>query len=224
MMFSKNLESGVNSEVGMKTPEIGGNVEKNIPTNAELRKSVADYFKKLAELSEKNLTDSQTPEYTNPDGEKPAEQEFSDLSSMKKELGKTYSEIKENKPLNSPNIAKWFDGGGKISITEIDGKQVWKYTDAEGKSVQYIDGYIKFPPEAKNPTIADINIGKFTGDRNKDKQLYLEKLEEEYGLTDIPDGYSLHHDTENGVMQLIKDDYHKRFTHAGGYSMFKEDL
>ena len=51
-----------------------------------------------------------------------------------------------------------------------------------------------------------------------------EKLEEEYGLTDIPDGYSLHHDTENGVMQLIKDDYHKKFTHAGGYSIFKEDL
>lgn len=149
--------------------------------------------------------------------------EYSDLNSMKRELGKTYSEIKEDKPPNSPNIAKWFENGGSIRVEEIDGKQVWTYTDSEGRSVQYIDGKVKFPPEAKHPVIGDISIGEFTGDRNKDKQLYLEKLEEEYGLTEIPDGYALHHDTENGVLQLVRTDYHKEFTHAGGHSMYKED-
>lgn len=149
--------------------------------------------------------------------------EYSDLNSMKRDLGKTYSEIKEEKPQNSPNISKWFQNGGTIRIEKVDGKSVWTYTDSEGRSVQYIDGKVKFPPEAKHPIIEDISIGEFTGDRNKDKQLYLKKLEEEYGLTEVPDGYALHHDTENGVMQLVRIDYHKEFTHAGGHSMYKED-
>lgn len=148
--------------------------------------------------------------------------EFNNLQGMKECLGKNYSEIKEDKPPNSPDIAKWFENGGTVSIEQIDSKSVWTYTDAKGKSVQYIDGKVKFPPEAKHPIIEDISIGEFTGDRNTDKKLYLEKLEEEYGLTDIPDGYVLHHDTENGMLQLIKEDYHKEFTHAGGYSMYKE--
>lgn len=169
-------------------------------------------------------TDDQTdgkPKNINDVGNPPAE--FSDLNSMKKELGKTYSEIKEDKPLNSPNISKWFESGGTIRVEKNDGKQAWTYTDSEGKSVQYIDGKVKFPPEAKHPIIEDISIGEFTGDRNKDKSMYLKKLEEEYGLTEKPDGYALHHDVENGVMQLVRDDYHKEFTHAGGHSMYKED-
>lgn len=148
--------------------------------------------------------------------------EFNNLQGMKECLGKNYSEIKENKPPNSPDIAKWFENGGTVRIEQIDSKSVWTYTDAKGRSVQYIDGKVKFPPEAKHSIIEDISIGEFTGDRNTDKKLYLEKLEEEYGLTDIPDGYVLHHDTENGILQLIKEDYHKEFTHAGGYSMYKE--
>lgn len=211
MMFGKGLESGVKSEVTINKSEVGGNIENNIPTNAEFKKKVFDALMKGLETEKDNLSGSE------------ALKEFSDLSTMKNELGKTNAEIKEIKPLNSPDIEKWFNDGGKISITEKDGKLIFKYTDAEGKSVEYVDGNIKFPPEAKHPVIEDINIGKFTGDRYKDKQIFLEKLEEEYGLTDIPDGYSLHHDTENGVMQLIKDDYHKEFTHAGGYSKYKED-
>lgn len=147
---------------------------------------------------------------------------YTDLNSMKNDLGKTYGEIKENKPPNSPNIAKWFENGGAIKIEEVDGKQVWTYIDNVGREVKYVDGYPVFPPEAKHPVIDDIDIGKFTGDRNEDKRLYLEKLEEQYGLTEIPDGYALHHDSKNGNMQLIKTDWHKEFTHAGGHSLFKE--
>ena len=85
-----------------------------------------------------------------------------------------------------------------------------------------IDGYPVFPPEAKHSVIEDISIESFTGDRNEDKRLYLEKLEERYGLTEIPEGYELHHDSKNGNMQLIKKEWHKEFTHAGGHSLFKE--
>lgn len=147
---------------------------------------------------------------------------FNNLSSIKEELGKTYGEIKENKPLNSPNIAKWFENGGSIRIEELEGKSVWTYIDGAGREVSYIDGYPSFPPEAKHSIIGDIDIGSFTGDRNEDKKLYLKKLEEQYGLTEIPERYDLHHDPKNGIMQLIKSDWHKEFTHAGGHSLFKE--
>lgn len=147
---------------------------------------------------------------------------FSDLDTMKNELGKTYGEIKEDKPMNSPDIAKWLDNGGKIAIWETDEGTVWLYIDNVGREVPYINGYPVFPPEAKHPVVQDISIDKFTGDRNEDKHLYLEKLEEQYGLTEIPDGYALHHDSKNGNMQLVKIDWHSEFTHAGGHSLFKE--
>ena len=141
---------------------------------------------------------------------------------MKVYKGGISREIKENKPPNSPNIAKWFDNGGFIRIEDVDGKQVWSYIDAEGRAVKYVDGHPVFPPEAKHPTVGDINIGKFTGDRGLDEKLYRKKLEEQYGLTSIPDGYTLHHDVKNGNMQLVKSDWHKEFTHIGGHSLFKE--
>ena len=148
---------------------------------------------------------------------------FSDLSGMKEKLGESYKEIKESKPKNSPNVVKWFESGGKIAVSEQDGKRVWTYINSEGIAVKYIDGYPVFPPETKHPDIGDISIGVFTGDRKEDRKLYLEILEDEYGLTEIPDGYVLHHDSQNGTMQLVKEEYHKEFTHAGGHSKFRED-
>lgn len=133
-----------------------------------------------------------------------------------------YKEIKALKPQNSPNISKWFEQGGSIRIEKQDGKEIFTYRDKEKNEVSYVNGEVRFPPEAKHPVIPDINIEKFTGDRNEDKRIYLEKLKEMYGLTEIPEGYVLHHDCENGNLQLIKEDYHKKFTHAGGHSKFKE--
>lgn len=147
---------------------------------------------------------------------------YSDLESMKQNLNMTYGEIKANKPLNSPNIAKWFNNGGSLKVEQIEDKPVWTYIDKNWKEISYVDGYPVFPLESKHPVIADIDIGKFTGDRNEDKKLYLKKLEEQYGLMEIPDGYFLHHDVKDGNMQLVKEEWHKEFTHKGGYSIFKE--
>lgn len=145
--------------------------------------------------------------------------EYHDLYTMKRDFGKGYN---DQKPPRSPDIEKWFNNGGIIKIEEKDGKQSWTYIDSEKREVSYVDGYPVFPPEAKHPVIGDINIGKFTGDKNIDKKLYKEKLLELYGLIDIPDGYDLHHDSENGNMQLIKSDWHRKFPHIGGHYKFKE--
>ena len=179
--------------------------------------------KKTLETRKENVKAALDGKKENTDvSDKKASTVFNNLDAMKEGTKKNYSELKEDKPPNSPNIAKWFEKGGTIKIEPVDGKTVWTYTDAERRSVQYIDGKVKFSPEAKHSVIDDLSIGEFTGDRTKDKELYLQKHEEEYGLTEIPDGYVLHHDTENGVMQLVKEDYHKEFTHAGGHSMYKE--
>jgi len=148
---------------------------------------------------------------------------FSDLNTMKNQTDMSYKEIKAWKPDNSPNIAKWFDAGGTIDIIERDGKTVWNYTNPEGITVSYIDGYPVFPPETKHPYIGDIDIGHFTGNREADKKIYCELLKTEYGLTKIPEGYVLHHDSKDGIMQLVKTEYHEEFTHAGGHSKFKGD-
>lgn len=42
--------------------------------------------------------------------------------------------------------------------------------------------------------------------------------------TEVPDGYALHHDTKNGNLQLVKTDWHKTFTYAGGHSLFKDGV
>ena len=153
----------------------------------------------------------------------PTDNTYTDLNTMKIELRKTYKEIKKDKPLNSPNLVKWLENGGKIKIDEIDKKQVWTYIDKINREVPYVNGGPIFPLEAKHKTIKDINIKTFTGDRNEDKKIYLKELEEQYSLTEIPDGYVLHHDAHNnGNMQLIKADWHKEFTHMGGHSRFKE--
>lgn len=125
----------------------------------------------------------------------------------------------QNKPKNSPNINNWLNNGG--TVTTNPSGNIWTYTDTSGKSVQYINDRVIFPAEAKHPVIKDISIGSFTGDRNLDKRLYLEQLKKLYGLNSIPDGYVVHHDTTDGVLQLVKEDYHKEFLHRGGHSLHK---
>jgi len=129
--------------------------------------------------------------------------------------------VTENKPKYSPDIKKWFDKGGSIEIQNVDGKQIWAYTSSAGDSVPYIDGYIKFPDEYLNPTIKAVDIGEFTGDRSKDIDKMMDILEENYGITEIPEGYIVHHDIENGILQLVDENIHKEFTHIGGYSIYK---
>jgi hypothetical protein len=142
---------------------------------------------------------------------------FSTFDAMVEKL----REIKGTKPPNSPNVSKWYQDGGKIAIDESMDKPVWKYIDAEGRAVEYINGYPEFPKEALHPDIGDIDIGKFTGDRELDKSLFKQQLFEQYGLTEIPAGYRVHHTAENGILQLVKADWHSKFTHQGGFSLYK---
>ena len=143
---------------------------------------------------------------------------FSNWDHMKDAYkGKVTKFLKENKPKGSPIPKNWFEKGGTLEIETLDdGSQIWKYTSAKGDTVPYINQQVKFPKQYMFPDedIAEFSIGKFTGYRELDKKAALEFLRSE-GYDEIPDGYVLHHDYENGKMQLIEE-IHRIFTHYGG--------
>ena len=144
---------------------------------------------------------------------------FSNWDDMKDAYkGKVTKFLKGNKPKGSPIPKNWFEKGGTLEIETLDdGSQIWKYTSAKGDTVPYINQQVKFPKQYMFPDedIAEFSIGKFTGDRELDKKAALEFLRSE-GYDEIPDGYVLHHDYENGKMQLIEEEIHRIFTHYGG--------
>ena len=164
--------------------------------------------------------------------EKPIEvKDYNNWEKLKLDNPKNVTDfVKENKPLGSPDIKKWFKKGGSIKIeTYKNGDQVWIYTNAKGTSVPYVPKIIKgklrkvieFPEEFMykgNKRLATVNIGKFTGDRALDKQLAIKEFAKR-GI-DIPKGYEIHHTCENGVLQLIKKEIHNDFAHYGGCLLY----
>ena len=48
----------------------------------------------------------------------------------------------------------------------------------------------------------------------------LQILDKVYNIAGgIPEGYIPHHDVNNGIIQLIREDIHSQFTHIGGHSL-----
>ena len=118
--------------------------------------------------------------------------------------------IRKNKPLNSPDIDKWYKKGGKISIDE---NGVWIYHDWEGHKVSYHNGY----PDFKDAGLVrqEASIGPFA-DRNKDF-----KKAKEMGYEKNADGTWHHH--EDGItLQEVETILHDRFRHRGGISKLKK--
>lgn len=148
-------------------------------------------------------------------------QEFSDWESMKEYFkGKVTNFKKECKPKYSRDINKWFAEGGTIKIDINNGHMTWTYTNSVGDSVPYIDGYIQFPEEYFYPGIKNIDIESFSGDRGIDNNKIIEILDKVYNISGgIPEGYTPHHDVTDGIIQLIKEEIHKQFTHIGGHSL-----
>jgi len=153
---------------------------------------------------------------------------FKSWDELKSEHYRTVTNyVKNHKPKGSPDIKKWFESGGTIKIETFDnGIETWTYIKA-GKEVPYvpqvIDGKIfnvvKFPNEFKHPDsrLAQFQLEDFTGNRYRDKKNALDYIEGLGFEREIPDGYILHHDVENGVFQLIEKDAHNTYRHYGGH-------
>ncbi|MCR5228151.1 MAG: DUF6531 domain-containing protein [Eubacterium sp.] len=149
---------------------------------------------------------------------------FDDWEDMKNSFKGTITKyLKDNKPKGSPVPKKWFEKGGSLEIKEENGSKIWKYTSSKGDTVSYIDNEIHFSENYlfKDKNIAEFSIGSFSN-RADDKKAAIEYIKD-FGYDDIPDGYVLHHDYENGKLQLVEEEVHKTFTHYGGNYYNTED-
>ena len=166
--------------------------------------------------------------------EKPIEvKDYNSWEQMKLDNPRSVTKfVKNNKPLGSPDIKKWFKKGGSIKIeTYKNGDQVWTYTNADGISVPYVPKIIneelkkviEFPEEVMfegNKKLATVYIKNFTGNRILDRKLAIEAFKEQ-GIEDF-EGYIIHHGNGDGIFHLIKESIHKEFSHYGGYYYHKK--
>ena len=120
------------------------------------------------------------------------------------------------KPLNSPDPAKWLDKGGTV-WNELDG--TWVYQNAAGTTVRYPNGYPDFGPF----TVQQVDVPDLKGNHSHG-------LNGDFGKADAmaPNGAADYasntwHHHENGVtVQEVPSDIHKEFTHRGGVSTIKQ--
>jgi len=130
--------------------------------------------------------------------------------------GKTFSkgstipiDILETKPKYSPAPEKWLDNHGRTTIEN----GAWKYTNAQGTSVTYKNGYPDF--KGSGYVKQEVDIGGFsnrTADFKKADRLTTQPKS--------PDS-TWHHNENGRTLQEVNRDIHKQFTHRGGISEMK---
>ena len=118
----------------------------------------------------------------------------------------------KDKPKNSPDPKRWKENGGTIKVSD-DGK-VWEYTDWEGNTVKYKDGYPDFSPHERQHVDIDMK-----GNRTSD---FTEANKKAPKGKKLPEN-TWHHNENGTTMQEVPTDIHRRFTHRGGVSILKNN-
>ena len=125
------------------------------------------------------------------------------------------------KPKHSPSEAKWLNKGGIIDKSKGDNN--WTYTDWEGNTVAYTDGY----PDFKNGTdangnktfvIQEVDIPDMEGDHYND----YKAAESQPNSKPKSDNTTWHHHQNLKTMQEVDYEIYKRFPHQGGVSKLKK--
>lgn len=118
-------------------------------------------------------------------------------------------DVLKTKPRYSPNPKRWIKKEGSIAIDK-DGN--WIYTDCNGVTVKYIDGYPDF--ESAGTVEQKVNIGEF---RNRSSD--ARKADKLAPNGPRKKGYVWHHSPDGCTMMEISEYIHKKFTHMGGYAI-----
>ncbi len=118
-------------------------------------------------------------------------------------------DVLKTKPLYSPVPERWMQNGGIIEIAN-DGN--WIYTNTDGISVKYVDGYPDF--KGAGLVIQEVDVGEFVSreaDKKKAKELVQQNPNTEW-----------HHPANSNKLQEIDANIHKQFTHIGAISKNKK--
>ena len=117
-------------------------------------------------------------------------------------------DIKKTKPLYSPNIEKWLGNGGKINIEN----GTWKYSNLEGISVTYKNGYPDF--KGSGLVYQEVDIGEFRS--YKDDYIRADEMAPNGSRSPIN---TWHHSEDGRTLQEVNRRIHEMFTHKGGMSI-----
>ena len=120
-------------------------------------------------------------------------------------------ELMETKPKNSPAVNRWLENGGTITIEN----GTWKYTNSQGVSVLYKNGYPDFL--GSGLVVQEVDIGGF---RNRSADFRLaDKMAPNGPIS--PDS-TWHHHEDGRTLQEVDKSIHRNFTHRGGISGMKK--
>lgn len=127
-------------------------------------------------------------------------------------------EMKETKPKNSPSAKRWLEKeGGKLQI-ESDG--TWVYTDSDGVTVRYEDGYPNFKKAGVVKQEVKIDkMGDYADDFSNADDVAAQR-----GTPRDAANNTWHHSEDGKHMQEIDKAIHKKFTHRGGMSNQKNGI
>lgn len=105
-------------------------------------------------------------------------------------------------------LQKWMDKGGKVEILE-DG--TWAYTNSEGITIKYIDGF----PDFKEAGLVrqEVEIGEF-----KNYAIDFKKANMTAPLGKKLRSNTWHHHEDLKTLQEVNKSIHAEFTHRGGVS------
>ena len=123
-------------------------------------------------------------------------------------------DLLRTKPKNSPDARKWLDKGGSIEVDTSKIPPEWTYTDWEGNTIRYVDGF----PDFKSAGFVDQEVRLKDGFDTRSKDFSrADKLAEKPKAPDA----TWHHHEDGETLQEIKTRIHARFTHRGGFSLRK---
>ncbi len=131
-----------------------------------------------------------------------------DFEYVQKVTFKTNKFNEKNKPKYAPTIKKWEEKNGVISVSK---NGVWKYTDWDGNSVTYVNGFPVFPKKyIRQQVDIDMKCNYTTDFTEANKNAPKGPI--------LPEN-TWHHHENMRTMQEIPTEIHNRFTHVGGVSI-----
>ena len=119
-------------------------------------------------------------------------------------------DLLRTKPKNSPDARKWLDKGGSIEVDTSKIPPEWTYTDWEGNTIRYVDGF----PDFKSAGFVDQEVRLKDGFDTRSRDFAK--------AGDAGEGNTWHHHQDGHTLQSVDTAIHRRFTHRGGISIRKQ--
>lgn len=207
-------------------PKLAFETVGNIDSLSSTGDMIADYFSRIKKIV-KNKLDSTgnhnvniKPKVDAEDVSKSIKKSGTGPGTFAEGAGKSFKQgdsipknVLDTKPKNSPNPEKWLNNGGKVEIEN----DVWKYTNKDGVTVKYNNGYPNFKEAGQ--VKQEVDIGGF-----KDYRTDFE-LADELAPNGPRDSINntWHHNEDGKTLQEVDKFIHKEFTHRGGMSIKKSN-